>query len=201
MAIPRLQPGQRAGTRLIPASACNACACSCRMGSLSPQGVQPRPSQMCPAQPTPGCCSLPAARLPYLRYLYIVSASTSPNQTLRCAWKYSPCTSSMATSPPPVSCDGQSVWQCYMEGARLLPWDALPAHPIPKAPQKWEMPHGCRGSGAGGTRQAGDREGAARGCAHLQGSDERHGADGLADAGQALAEGVLHRLRADDGPA
>lgn len=46
-------------------------------------------------------------------------------------------------------------------------------------------------------------EGVARGqsCAYLQGSDEWHGADRLADAGQALAEGVLHRFGADDGPA
>lgn len=40
-----------------------------------------------------------------------------------------------------------------------------------------------------------------RSPAYLQGSDERHGADGLAGAGQALAEGVLHHLGADDGPA
>lgn len=38
-------------------------------------------------------------------------------------------------------------------------------------------------------------------CAYLQGSDEWHGADRLTDAGQALAEGVLHRLGANDGPA
>lgn len=79
--------------------------------SPCPQGLQPRPSQICPAQPTPGCCSLPSAQPPRPRYLYIVSASTSPNQTLRCAWKCSPCSSSMATSPPPVSWDGQSVWR------------------------------------------------------------------------------------------
>lgn len=77
------------------------CKCPC------PQGLQTHPSQVCPAQPTPGCCSLPSAQLPHPCYLYMVSASTSPNQTLRCAWKYSPCTSSMATSPPPVSCDSR----------------------------------------------------------------------------------------------
>lgn len=52
--------------------------------------------------------------------------------------------------------------------------------------------------------EAGDGEAeVARGwcCAYLQGSDEWHGADGLADTGQALAEGVFHRLSADDGPA
>lgn len=37
----------------------------------------------------------------------MVSASTSPNQTFRFAWKSWPCTSSIATSPPPVSCEKQ----------------------------------------------------------------------------------------------
>merc|ERR1739847_254211 len=35
---------------------------------------------------------------------YIVSASTSPNQTLRLGVKFSPFSSTMATSPPPFSC-------------------------------------------------------------------------------------------------
>lgn len=39
-------------------------------------------------------------------YLYMVSASTSPNHTLSPAWKFSPCSSSVATSPPPLS------WGC-----------------------------------------------------------------------------------------
>lgn len=64
-----------------------------------------------PAQPMAPLC--PTQRLPptpfFHPYLYIVSASTSPNQTLRCAWKCSPCTSSMATSPPPVSCGGSAL--------------------------------------------------------------------------------------------
>lgn len=133
------------------------CRCAC------PQGLHSHPSQICPAQPTPGCCSLPSAQLPCPCYLYIVSASTSPNQTLRCAWKYSPCTSSMATSPPPVSCDGQRAWQGCVgyEAGPLVPQDALPVRLIPTASQNWEVPLGHKGSGAGGTRQAGDREGQA----------------------------------------
>lgn len=139
MAMPRLQPGQRAGTRLI---SCHCLQCLCWLlqdGQCKcpcPQGLQPNPSQICPAQPTPGCCSLPSAQLPCPRYLYMVSASTSPNQTLRCAWKYSPCTSSMATSPPPVSCDRHRAWQGWVgyEPRLLLPQAALPVHLIVSFP-------------------------------------------------------------------
>ena len=42
-------------------------------------------------------------------YLNIVSASTSPNHTLRTTVKFSPISSSMATSPPPFS------WNHIME--------------------------------------------------------------------------------------
>ena len=39
----------------------------------------------------------------YHSYLYMVSASTSPNQTFKFAVKCSPVNSNMATSPPPFS--------------------------------------------------------------------------------------------------
>lgn len=39
----------------------------------------------------------------YHSYLYMVSASTSPNQTFKFAVKCSPVSSNMATSPPPFS--------------------------------------------------------------------------------------------------
>lgn len=37
-------------------------------------------------------------------HLYMVSASTSPNQTRRFGVKFCPVSSNMATSPPPFSC-------------------------------------------------------------------------------------------------
>lgn len=202
---------------------CLSSQCSCLIPQNGqcqrpcPQSWQPRPSQSCPAQPKPSCYSLPTPWPPRLRYLYMVSASTSPNQTLRCVWKYSPCTSSMATSPPPVSCDGQSTQQrvtwCHEPDSfsrRMLcprvpspPQRSRPRHSH-STPNPGEAERRRKGSGAGATLEAGDGEvGVARSwhCAYLQGSDERHGADGLTDAGQALAEGVLHCFGANDCPA
>lgn len=56
----------------------------------------------------------PLAQPPPHSYLYMVSASTSLNHTLSPAWKFSPWSSSVATSPPPLS------WGtgCRYEGER-----------------------------------------------------------------------------------
>lgn len=130
-------------------------------------------------------------------YLYIVSASTSPNQTLRCAWKCSPCTSSMATSPPPVSCGGSTLWH------RLL-CPVPPPHTEPQGtgqkPRRTPTPRETEQRSPLGMEMP-QKAPRSQSPAYLQGSDERHGADRLAGAGQALTEGVLHHLGADDGPA
>lgn len=130
-------------------------------------------------------------------YLYIVSASTSPNQTLRCAWKCSPCTSSMATSPPPVSCGGSTLRH------RLL-CPVPPPHTEPQGtgqqPHRTPTPRETEQRSPLGMEMP-QKAPRSQSPAYLQGSDERHGADRLAGAGQALTEGVLHHLGADDGPA
>lgn len=43
-------------------------------------------------------------------HLYMVSASTSPNQTRRFGVKFCPVSSNMATSPPPFSCRQKKIW-------------------------------------------------------------------------------------------
>lgn len=52
---------------------------------------------------------VPAAQGRRPLYLYMVSASTSPNHTLSPAWKFSPWSSSVATSPPPLSWGREGV--------------------------------------------------------------------------------------------
>lgn len=45
----------------------------------------------------------------FTKYLYIVSASTSPNHTRKLGVKFCPVSSSIATSPPPFSCNSQKT--------------------------------------------------------------------------------------------
>lgn len=46
-------------------------------------------------------------------HLYMVSASTSPNQTRRFGVKFCPVSSNMATSPPPFSCTQRRSFKGY----------------------------------------------------------------------------------------
>lgn len=54
-------------------------------------------------------------------HLYMVSASTSPNQTRRFGVKFCPVSSNMATSPPPFSCRRKKKKRWLKEYLKLTP--------------------------------------------------------------------------------
>ena len=119
-------------------------------------------------------------------YLYMVSASTSPNHTLSPAWKFSPWSSRVATSPPPLSWGRVRPRGVGEAGGRGLLRARCP--PSPTLPPRPEQSGSTPASAP--LRQI-----------HLEGADERHGSDRLPGTRQAGAEGEFHRLGADDGPA
>lgn len=73
--------------------------------------------------------------------LYMVSASTSPNQTRRFGMKFCPVSSSMATSPPPFSCRWEAKAQSNTDrqqggGGFVYEFSGLPVSSRPQA-QAW----------------------------------------------------------------
>lgn len=112
-------------------------------------------------------------------YLYMVSASTSPNHTLSPEWKFSPWSSSVATSPPPLSWERGGTSWCGGRGGQG-PATLPPLHPTPSAVSP---------------------PGSSRAPIHLEGADEGHRSDWLPGTRQAGAEGEFHRFRANNGPA